>query len=223
QTNGVVIALDSSPLTGAASWDGSAVGIPLVGVGTLTIGSGGTLTLAPGTLVQMSGGAIYVNSGGSLTLNGTAALPVTLTSANAAPSQADWAGIAFRPGSSGTLNYAQLLYGGGVLNGPADACGCVYAALRIDGANPTISHALFDHNYGDAIYIGSGSPTISSTTIAHTNAIGVHVAGGAPILTNDTFTANGGVPLSYDMVPATLSPSTTSGLTATGNSSNVVA
>ncbi|MGI8551311.1 MAG: hypothetical protein ACR2PL_11085 [Dehalococcoidia bacterium] len=76
----------------------------------VTVKNGGNVTLEPGITLHVFAGSIIVQ--GVLNAGGTVGQPVVLTSAKNPQAPCDWGGIAFRPGSSGSLTYTQVAYAG---------------------------------------------------------------------------------------------------------------
>ncbi|MGI8553034.1 MAG: hypothetical protein ACR2PL_19955, partial [Dehalococcoidia bacterium] len=125
----------------------------------------GILSLGAGVTLQMAGGsAIYVHgasngrSGGSLYAGGTADHPVTIASSRSTPAAGDWYGIAFWPGSSGTLDHIHLSDAGRGGMGLVGSNTCCYiTAILLDGASPTISNSVIDHSAGNYVEVIHGS------------------------------------------------------------------
>jgi hypothetical protein len=74
------------------------------------------------------------------------------------PLVGDWDNILLDPGSSSTLNYAVVRYGGHV-NGPSNA------DIYMGGGKLTAWHATVASSSFDAIQVASGTLTIASSTI----------------------------------------------------------
>ncbi|MGI8553786.1 MAG: hypothetical protein ACR2PL_23800, partial [Dehalococcoidia bacterium] len=139
------------------------------------VDGGTSLTLEAGVTVSASCCLLAINSGGALNAKGTAGPSgsVTFTSAKANPAPGDWGPIVFYAGSSGNLNYAKILYGGGVL---------------AVASQPTISNSTIDHSASDGVHVGQNS---------------CNGFVGNPTLTNDQFTNNAGWAVWYECPPAT--------------------
>ncbi len=169
------------------------------GAGNLHVA--GTLSLGAGSTVQFpagDGNAVYVT--GTLNVNGTASQPVRFLDSSAG--QGQWDGIAFYPGSTGTLTYLQVTGGGG----------CYYGCL--------VDHTGTDA-YADLLLDGAGL-TITNSSFTQSEGVGLEVRGGAnPTLTSDTFTNNNDDALYYDSLPS--SPLAATSLSASGNGANALA
>jgi len=126
------------------------------------------------------GAGVYVY--GTLTLTGAPAQQLVVTGTTPGSS---WQGIAFRPGSIGTISNVDLVgAGAGALQDNALRC-CGYS------------------NRGTAVLVEGSSPVISDSVIEQSASYGLEVDnGGAPALSGDTFVNNTRAAVRYDVVPA---------------------
>ncbi|MGI8550690.1 MAG: hypothetical protein ACR2PL_07870, partial [Dehalococcoidia bacterium] len=178
--------------------------------GFVQIPSGTSVTIEPGTIIHGQHSQLYgqggplssvgfrVEGGGTLNINGTFAAQVLMTSLKSTPQPGDINGIAFWPGSSGTISYLHLSYGG---NGLQDSHSTTTGAtLLIDGASPAIRNSTIDYttNYANssgAVLKNAGAPTLDHDSFANiaTGRYAVQVYGGSrPVLSNDSFTSSTG-------------------------------
>ena len=203
--SGLTIAVLGGATAANDTWTGH--GVPYLLESDLRVPVTYTLALS-GPLTLRFSGNLYV--AGAFNATGTASSPISLTSSiTATPAPGDWGGIAYQPGSSGTLTYVHLSYAGrGTLassTGNVGSCNtyhnCYFAGVLAEGASPTISNSTVDQVVGN----------------------GVEAFGGAnPTLTNDSFSANSGWAVLYDggNLPNTFTQD--SGLTAQGNGHNAI-
>ncbi|MGI8551312.1 MAG: SMP-30/gluconolactonase/LRE family protein [Dehalococcoidia bacterium] len=152
------------------SWSVSSVGAPVTFLSDITVNAGATLTFTAGTTTIVPGG-IYVSEpsggqpGGVLNMAGTAAQPVTITGYYG-QMPGGWGGVAFRPGSTGTLNFAHLPFTGRDLTSSFSGC-CFHTAVLIEAASPTITNTIIDGSAGNDVEVaGGGQPTLRNDTFA---------------------------------------------------------
>jgi RHS repeat-associated protein len=211
-TVGVLLALFNVGRAAAASFpcpSGASPNQEWSGSGTLDgncfVGAGQTLTIDPGATITVTGAfGLYLEGPGndlaaaSLTANGSSDSPIVFQGNGSGAGQ--WKGIAFEPGSSGSLSFVQILNAGSCCLNPTIG-GAFSSAFLADGASPTLDHVTIDSSGGNAVEVnGTGNPT----------------------LTNDTFTNNASSAVAYDNndLPATFTQD--QNLVATGNGANVV-
>ncbi len=170
-------------------------GPPIRFDGTIGVNAGAEFDVAAGMTVYFNG---ELDVAGTLNANGTASQPISLTTTSGqAPNS--WAGVAFWPQSTGTLDHMHLSFAGsGIHDAPGGSC-CPHADVVVNNANPTITNSTIDYSSNN----------------------GIEVEGGAnPTLTNDDLLDNGRWPLHYDFTPSiTLA---NNGLVASGNGSGDV-
>jgi murein DD-endopeptidase MepM/ murein hydrolase activator NlpD len=123
--------------------------------GTLSVPSGATLTMDPGAVVKSSADGGHLVVEGMLEAEGTAQDSVVFTSIKndayagdtngdgdeTTPSPGDWESIEFRPGSSGTLEYAVVSYGGSRS----------FPMIEVFGTAPTITNSRISKSGGTGI------------------------------------------------------------------------
>lgn len=159
-----------------------------------TINAGVTVTVEPGATVQVtSGNGVHINVIGSLIANGTAALPITFTAL--IPANGVWGGI-WTAGSAQTLAKLSLDY---VNLAYAGANSSSEGAVLVSKATVTIDHSTISNGAGNGIFVSFGD----TVTLNRTNFIGNGLS--AVVLSS---------PTGEDMLMT--------GLTASGNGSNVV-
>lgn len=163
--------------------------------GDIIIETGATLTIAAGTVVRIAPdheglgadpGRIQIIVKGTLNIAGTAANPVVFESfTDEAPTAADWVGIKFEAGSSGTISncvfknairaietHAPLTSANSITN-----CQFIQCGTAIDAhANITVSSTLISNN-GVAVDIHAGTTTMSKCTIANNTTAATMVSG----------------------------------------------
>ncbi|MGI8552465.1 MAG: hypothetical protein ACR2PL_17005, partial [Dehalococcoidia bacterium] len=123
-SNNAIVFGGGGPISGV--WNTSAIGMSFAFVGgDVYVSAGAVLAIAAGASLTASGG-IYVfgpsggQAGGVLSASGTASQPVLFTSLTLRRGQ--WDGVAFRPGSTGSLSYTHLSYAGGPLYRSGGGC-----------------------------------------------------------------------------------------------------
>ncbi|MCA9968824.1 MAG: right-handed parallel beta-helix repeat-containing protein, partial [Anaerolineales bacterium] len=187
------IALKSTTLTGAHTWEDGGVPYLLAGVvGVHHVGTapGSTLTIEPGVVVQSEGVGFYVE--GQLQAVGTAVSPILFTADT--PTAGSWDGLhiqgtAQAPNTGSTLAYVTVAYGGQYKS----------ANLHLDWAAATITHCTFR----DAVSLGAfpvhGILAADSTAVIrdshfannHDYAVYFSALSADPVLENLTAAGNG--------------------------------
>ncbi|TSC83826.1 MAG: parallel beta-helix repeat-containing protein [Parcubacteria group bacterium Gr01-1014_17] len=166
-----------------------------------TVANGATLSLQSGAVIKfLSTAGIKVN--GNLTTSGTASSPSIFTSyfddtyggdfnrdgSNTSPQAGDWYGIQYLAGSTGTLSYGTVRYGGKFSGGEQKA------NIYITNSSPTISNSIIEYGKTYGIYLDTASSTVSSNTIRYhttdTPSYGIYGSGGAPAISSNTITDN---------------------------------
>ncbi len=202
----------SGTLAGNTTW--GQLGIPyVIDNGGLTVPAGATLTIAPGVVVKfkpdVTSTPTFLNIAGSLVANGTASHSIIFTSykddtvggdtngdaGSTAPAAGDWAYIQFASGSTGSVSYTTVRYGGsryqiaGYEGSPVEI-----GALEIatQSAQPTLANlTVTDNITGIRFDNGRGTTTAATASTFARNTNGVHVLGSAtPTITGSTFTDN---------------------------------
>ena len=160
----------------------------------VTIQKEGKLTFTPGTTVKFNdyydGFSVY----GNLQAIGTEADSIVFTSladdshggdtnadtVSAAPDQ--WSTIDYEPGSSGTLKYCFVGYGGGEYS----------ANIHANDNDVEVSHSTITQSHERGIYVEGASPNINNNTIKNNLTEGVFTTSGAlPVLQNNNIMYNG--------------------------------
>lgn len=137
--------------------------------GNVLVGIDSTLTIEAGNIVKFNEGT-QLEVRGTLTAQGEPAAAVVLTSAfddlggdtngdgdETAPKAGNWRGLIFQDGSSGTLEYAQVLYTGErhyIAGGWKNT-----AVAALGNASPVIRNSEISWCSGDAVFAhGSAAP-----------------------------------------------------------------
>lgn len=139
----------------------------------ITVASGGTLSLDAGVTLQVSCCALTVNSGGAFSVNGTQSSMATITSANATPAAGDWGPIVFSAGSSGSLNFAKILFSGASFFYGCNSC-VISAGIVVNGSQPTVTNTTIDHSAGNDVFVLNGG-----LPVLHHDVFGAVPSGGA--------------------------------------------
>jgi hypothetical protein len=172
----------------------------------------GSLVIDPGSVIKNRGSRIEVRDGGVLMAEGSASRPIIMTSINdvsygsggtfdtagnrgtTLPQAGDWGGIFVGHGSSASLDYARLAFGGGT--------------NRIEGGfasfNPIEVHQAdfrMTSSWVEKSESGTGSNAADPTRGGRgTNEkAAVFVRGAQPILVNNRFRDNNGAAISIDV------------------------
>ena len=146
----------------------------------ITVTSGATLTIQPGTVVKIGNYFHGLTIEGTLNAVGTAASPVVFTSyaddsyggdtngdgAATQPARGNWAGLDFKDGSSGQLNYCRITYGGGH-----------WPLVRTYVDDLTVSNCHLGESRIRGIQIHDSSPDISGNTFVGMGEHGVRIDG----------------------------------------------
>lgn len=167
-----LFALAAPPVAGATNVSGTisvsttwtATNSPYVMTGNVTVASGVTLTIEPGVVVQGNSNLRSLTVNGSLVAEGNVGNPITFTStSDSAPAQ--WLGITFPSGSSGTssLKFVNVRYGGGG-TGP-DSTGQV----TVNGGTVTIEDSNISNSSVSGVAMNGGtSGTAATLTVRRT-------------------------------------------------------
>jgi hypothetical protein len=148
--------------------------------GSLTVPSGKTLTMNPGTVVKFDGTtSAQLVVDGTLNVKGTTSTHMIYFTSikddsiggdtnndgtSTSPAGGDWADIQLDSGSSSTLNYASIRYGGGLSPNPE-----IYLSDKLTAWHTTIASSSY---YG--VYVtGSGTLNIASSSIINDSGDGV--------------------------------------------------
>ncbi len=173
---------------------------PYLIVSTVTVAVGAKLTIMPGAIIKSTRyGALEV--AGMLEVKGENSAPVIFTSfhddaaggdtnnngGDTLPSGGDWQWIKFLPGSSGSLEYAEVRYGG-----YRWSAGEVDGEIVVNGASPTFKNIKVHsgHPLGRGLRLNNSEATIEDSEIYGFYYGSVRVEGGAPILRRNEFYGN---------------------------------
>ena len=171
--------------------------------GTVTIAAGNTLTLEPGATVKVLNDVTGIQALGVLKSEGTPEKPITFTTTAATPTEGNWIGIYIGPESGATsITNSRILYSGGL-----GSCyyGCRghdignakdrFAAIFVDGSNPTITSNQITNSYGNALEVWNASPVFSGNSITnlHSDSYAVYLdtINTFPVLSNNAFSGTG--------------------------------
>lgn len=132
----------------------------------------GTVSFEQGSSLQMTTGGpccpVTIDVSGTLNVNGTSTNMVTF---GINTPTIGWYGLAFEPGSGGTVNYLHISNAGGtVCNG-----GVTAGQINICGS-PTIENSVVDNGTTQGIYVASGSPTLTNDAINNNTREAIYYA-----------------------------------------------
>ncbi|PKG96786.1 right-handed parallel beta-helix repeat-containing protein [Paraglaciecola sp. MB-3u-78] len=162
-------------------------------IGQVVINAGVKLTIKPGVTIYGADRASRLIVKGDLQAVGRAGELITFTSDNATPAAGDWGYIHFAPGSTGSLQYVTVEYGGddnctsSGSNSFGVSCraGLASTSLMIE-SSPTLNHVLvkgsadITHNYSynsQAVGLwirGEGAPSIQNSVIDGAEYYGIY-------------------------------------------------
>ena len=156
--------------SGANTWD--LTSIPYIPTGDLTIPAGASLTLEAGVIVKFNRSpkvSIFVD--GTLDINGATNEYVVLTGLYDAtaggststisdrPNKGAWNSIEYRPGSAGTIDYADIRFGG--ISGTDEN-----GAIHVENGDVAITNSILRDNYKGLTNSGSNPlPTITNSEL----------------------------------------------------------
>ena len=103
------------------------------------------------------------------------------TNANGASSgaAAQWEGVVFNPGSGGSLNFADIRYGGS----------CFVSNVELNSASPTLTSCTIRNCFTDGLDLNTNSnPIVSGCTFTNNGGYAIQRApiGAVPGITNNT-------------------------------------
>ncbi len=167
--------------------------------GTLEARPAGRLVIDAGIVLKMSKARIEAERGaGSIIAEGTTDRPVIFTSladdrfggsgsfntdrsAASNPQPGDWGGLFFGEMTSGSIDHAQITYGGGVT--PIEGGAAAFNAIEMHQARVRVANSLLQSNAsGQAAGTRNGRGGNSNTTI--------YVSGSQPVIVNNVITDN---------------------------------
>ncbi len=180
---------------------GSGGGLVRLADGTLQARPAGRLVIDAGTVLKLSKARIEAERGaGSIIAEGTTDRPVIFTSLaddrfggsgsfnsdrNSAsnPQAGDWGGLFFGEMTSGSIDHAQITYGGGVT--PIEGGAAAFNAIEMHQARVRVANSLLQSNAsGQDPGTRNGRGANANTTI--------YVSGSQPVILNNTITDNFG-------------------------------
>ena len=217
----------SGTIANATSWKANQIYIIQ---GSLIVSSTATLTIPAGVVVKFDATSTYMEVDGTLKVNGTAASPVYFTSIEddtvggdtnddasaTTPASGQWRDIRFNAGSSSTINYATVRYGGSY-NAEANP------NLYLNDGKLTINSSTIDSSLDYGLYMASGTVSIANSTVSNNAGYGIRCSdgtGGNVTFTGNKFINNGlAVYLDYGPVSG-LNFNPPSNNTSSGNGTN---
>ena len=178
--------------------------------GPLQARTNGSLVVDPGAVLKFQSSRIEVQNGGQFLAEGSVAQPIIMTSVNdkrygaggtfdtsnrgvnAVASEGNWGGLYVGQGSSGSLDYVRLSYGGGTTR--IEGGFASFNAIEVHQAEFRIAHSRLENN---------DSGVEAGTTIDRvgrgTNFTGtVFVRGSQPIIVENRITDNLGAAINID-------------------------
>jgi hypothetical protein len=149
----------------------------------VTVAPGVSLSIEPGTTVYGVQGSYDVPNAtmtvqGSLIAEATSdADRIVFTSSKATPVGGDWRGLVFEPGSTGSLKYVTIEYGGGYTGGVVRQN--TYAVQLKSDISLDHVHIRHIDNYSSngtahGIWIEEAAPTITNCVIEDVESIGIY-------------------------------------------------
>jgi hypothetical protein len=191
--------------------NGTSSGSPLVPLATkIRSRLDGGLVIDAGTILKNTGNRIELRDGATLIAEGTSSLPIILTSLNdirygfggtfdtagtkgtRTANLGDWGGIFVGPGSSASLDYDRISFGGG--NSRIEGVFASFNAIEVHQGDLRLSNSRIENN-------ASGAQTPSGTRAGRgTNtAAAIFVSGSQPVLLNNRINDNGAAAISIDV------------------------
>ncbi len=177
-TNGICV--QGGGIASDTTWDETEA--PYVPQGDITVTAGVTLRWGPGVVIKPKDASVEFLIDGILNANGTQSQPIYVTSINDStvggatvssttpPAPGQWGRLLFRSGSSGTLSYIVVRYGGDMFSASA--------AIHVDNASPVLRYCTLANNR----YGLRSSGTAANPVVEYCNIVGNTTAG----IQNDT-------------------------------------
>lgn len=197
-------------------------GLPYRIASSLVVPAGRTLSLDAGARFEMGapgvvGGCLDVS--GTLDANGTSAKPVILTSSmesTGGASPGDWYRINLKPGSTATLDYTQVRYGG-----------AANSNLYAENASLTLDHAELAYGAQAGLLALDSAVSVTASSFHHNRGDGLRVVASAaaadPHLSANAFNNNTGNAVLLRFIAPTPSTLTALGNTGSANGVNAIA
>lgn len=178
--------------------------------GSLVARPGGRLMIDPGVIVKLDNARIEVERGsGTLIAEGTLNRPIVFTSAaddrfgdsgsfdtvplgESAPQPGNWGGIYFGQATTGSIDNAEILYGGGataIEGGTAS-----FNAIEIHQADVRVANSLLQSNAGGTGPLGQSRRAGRGAN----SAAAIYVRGAQPILVGNTIVDNQGAAININ-------------------------
>ncbi len=170
----------------------------------------GRLAIDPGVIVKLDGSRIEAETGAQLLAEGTPENPIIFTSlsdntygaggtfatsnnTSASPHAGDWSSLYFGPVSTGSIDNAKILYGGG--SSPIEGDYANFDVVEVHQAKVRIANTLFKDNAGNS---GSGGQDADRNGRGYVTSATIFVRGAQPVIVNNTFVDNLGPMISID-------------------------
>ncbi|MCK4546197.1 MAG: right-handed parallel beta-helix repeat-containing protein [Candidatus Eisenbacteria sp.] len=170
-------------------------------LGDITVNAGATLTIDPGIVTKFLSASVDIFVNGGLVADGKSDSLIVFTSfkddnygdpndtnndgSTTAPASGDWGGLVFGEGSSGTIDYCVVKYGGyGTYN-------CLVRTYNT-GTDVSFTNSEFsDAQYGLEI-AGLSDPAVTDNTLAFCTYTPILMSVSAdPVFSGNTFVSNG--------------------------------
>ncbi len=171
----------------------------------------GGLVIDAGSILKLRGARIEVSDGGTLIAEGTPSLPIVFTSLNDSrygfggtfdtsntrgtrqPDEGDWGGIFVGHGSSASLDYSRLSYGGGTTR--VEGGFTSFNTIEVHQADFRLTNSRLENNAaGD-----ESSPGSTRVGRGTNSAAAIFVRGSQPVLVNNRINDNEGPAISIDV------------------------
>jgi hypothetical protein len=186
-------------------------------IGTLTARLDGSLVIDPGAILKLQSARIEVQDGGQLLAEGSSGRQVVMTSIddytygaggsfntpnrpldasgvpNRAPARGNWGGVYVGQGSTGSLDYARVIYGGGTTR--IDGGFASFNAIEAHQADFRIANSTIQNN-DDGV---EGTSTVDRVGRGTNFAGALFVRGSQPIIIDNRIINNLGAAINIDV------------------------